>query len=395
MIALKPSHRLLVVRSADGTATAAASWVNVAPAADTPDVATVTVGATDTELVPAPTSSQNVVKQASARCLTGSVTLSFKLDNGTTTTVLFTVVLTAGQSITYSDGRWWKYDVDGSPLSKVASPNLSASTIRLRLAHARANVSNLVVGSDVSFWRGTGAPVQGAVPTAAATCNASTAGAFPLAARSGGQVRRLLELAVQAATASQTFYLEDRLAHSGGLSGTVTTAQTIGIDLQTMGGTDNISARKGAADYSEVSWYMEWYTATGSTSVTPVVNVTYDDGSTGDAKVWALGSAAIPASVAASRRYQVLPAVAGRHIRGLNSVTSPTTGTAGNFGFTATRKLAEVVSPPLAYRQEKVLFSKAEAPMIQDNACLTFSGTVTATSSGVFTGSLVQDVSEV
>lgn len=304
------------------------------------------------------------------------------------------VVLRARQSLHYKKGDWIKLDADGAPLSKSDSPNFSTSVLRESFNHARASLATLVAGSDVSFWRGTGVPAQGAIPTAAAATNNALAGAFSLLARSGAQVRRLMEIAIQAATASQTFYLEDRLAHMGGLSGIVATAQTIGIDLLTLAGTNNINARKGASDYSGVDWFMEWYTATGATVATPVINVTYDDGSTGNCNVWVLGATALPASVAANRRYQLIPAVAGRQIRGLNTITMPTTGAAGNFGFTAVRKLASVVSPAIAYREEKVTFDKAHAPVIEDQACLTFSGTMTATSSGVFTGRIVQDVSE-
>lgn len=394
MLPIKTGHQLQIIRTAGGLASAVAGWTNVAAAGDIPDVRAVAVGATSTELVPAPAAStQNVLGHCSVFCTSGTVTVTISLFDGTLTAPIVEAVLSARQTLTYQRGEWVKLDATGTPLTRADSPNLTPSILRQSLVHARASIATLVVGSDVSFWRGTGYPAQGAIPAAAAVCSAALAGAFPLAPRSGAQVRRLVELTVQAATASQMFYLEDRLAHMGGLSGVVATAQTIGIDLLTLAATNNLEARKGAADYSEVEWHMEWYTATGATIVTPVVAVTYDDGSTGNASVWVLGAAALPASVAASRRYLVLPAVAGRHIRGLVSVTHPTTGTAGSYGFTAVRKLARITSPPMAFREEKVAFDKASAPVIEDQACLTFSGTVTATASGVFTGGLVQDVS--
>ncbi len=394
MLPIKTGHQLQIVRDGGGLASAVAGWTNVAAAGDIPDVRAVVVGASATELVPAPAAStQNVLGHCSVFCLSGTVTVTISLFDGTLTVPVIEAVLAARQTLTYQRGEWVKLDATGTPLGRAESPNFAPSILRQSLVHARASIATLVAGSDVSFWRGTGYPAQGAIPAAAAVCNHQLAGAFPLALRSGAQVRRLAELTVQAATASQAFYLEDRLAHMGGLSGVVATAQTIGIDLLTLAATNNLAARKGAADYSEVEWHMEWYTATGATIVTPVVAVTYDDGSTGNASVWVLGAAALPASVAASRRYQLLPAVAGRHIRGLVSVTHPTTGTAGSYGFTAVRKLARITSPAIAFREEKVVFDKASAPVIEDQACLTFSGTVTATASGVFTGGLVQDVS--
>ena len=395
MLPIKTGQQLLVIRSAGGTASAVAGWTNVAAAGDIPDGRVVSVGTVDTELVPgAAASSQNVLGHCSVFCDSGTVTVTVKMFDGSIQSPIAEVVLRARQSLHYKKGDWIKLDADGTPLSKSDSPNFSTSVLRESFNHARASLASLVAGSDVSFWRGTGVPAQGAIPTASASANNTLAGAFSLLARSGAQVRRLMEVTIQAATPSQTFYLEDRLAHMGGLSGIVTTAQTIGIDLLTLAGADNIDARKGASDYSGVDWFMEWYTATGATVATPVINVTYDDGSTGNCNVWVLGATALPASVAASRRYQLIPAVAGRQIRGLNTITMPTTGTAGNFGFTAVRKLVSVVSPAIAYREEKVTFDKAHAPVIEDQACLTFSGTMTATSSGVFTGRIVQDVSE-
>lgn len=395
MLPIKPGHQLLIIRSAGGVASAAAGWTNVAAAGDIPDVRAVVVGATDTELVPSPAaSSQNVLGHLSVFCESGTVTVTIKLFNGTIQVPVAEAVLKTRQSLVLKGGDLVKVDATGTPLTKADSPSLSPSTLQLSIEHARANVASTIAGADVSFWRGTGYPAQGAVPAAAAVCNNTTVGAIPLAARTAAQVRRLVQLTVRAQTASQNFHVEDRLAHMGGLSGTVTTAQTVNIDLQTLAGTNNIAARKGASNFAEVEWFLEWYTATGATVATPVVAVTYDDGSTGNANIWNLGTTALPATVAASRRYKVMPAVAGRHIRGVVSITCPTTGTAGSYGVTAVKKLARVTSDALAYRETKVVFDKNCAPVIQDEACLTFSGTMTATASGLLTGNITQDVSE-
>lgn len=257
----------------------------------------------------------------------------------------------------------------------------------------RASISNAVAGSEMSLWRGTGYPAQGAVPAAAAACNAATVGAYPLAARSGGQRRVLRGLWVSGANTSQGVYVEDRLAHMGGLSGTVTTAQTAGLDLSTILGTNNLAERIGAANYSEVQWFLEWYTATGATPVTPTVNVTYDDGSTGNAIINVLGAnGPLPATVAASRRYEILPAVQGRYIRHVNTITHVTTGTAGSYGVTAVRRLATVVTPAIATRPELVRFPRASAPVIPDNSCLTLAMLSTTTTTGLVQGQIEQEV---
>ena len=48
-------------------------------------------------------------------------------------------------------------------------------------------------------------------------------------------------------------------------------AQTVNLDLNANLDSDNINARKGDANFSDVQWWMEWYTDTGSTAVTATV----------------------------------------------------------------------------------------------------------------------------
>jgi hypothetical protein len=99
------------------------------------------------------------------------------------------------------------------------------------------------------------------------------------------------------------------------------------------------AARRGAADYSELQWFLEVYTDGGATASNATINVTYDDGSTGNLNVVAVGG-----TLRAGRLIPLIPLIPGaqqgRKIRGINSVTlSASTGTAGNFGFTCTRAL--------------------------------------------------------
>lgn len=260
-----------------------------------------------------------------------------------------------------------------------------------RLPFNRASIATQVVGSEASLWRGTGFPAQGAVPAAAAICNASTVGALPLAARSGALERIISGVSFLGAAVGHTFLVEDRLGHMGGLSGTVTTAQTVGLDIHANIATNNLAERVGASDYSEIEWYIEWYTATGSTSVTLTASVTYHDGTTGTVNAWVLGATALPASVSASRRYKLAP-TNGKFIRSVESVTlSATTGTAGSFGVTAVRRLCEletVVANVLQVRD----WSTLTAPKIADNACITFAQVCNATSTGVFQGTIRQAV---
>jgi hypothetical protein len=145
--------------------------------------------------------------------------------------------------------------------------------------------------------------------------------------------------------ASTTLEIHDRLMHMGGLNGTLLTAQTVNVDIDANLATDNLDARKGDANYSDIQWWLEWYTDTGATASNATVNVTYNDGTSGNLTVQAVGG-----TVRASRMFPLnalIPAAAaGKYIRDVNDVTlSASTGTAGNFGVTATRYRAALYQP--------------------------------------------------
>lgn len=393
MISVTGSKTLVVSCPAGPIAKIHSTWINLGASADTMQDASALVSGDAYIAVPAPAAGTiNTLKNLSVSCSSGVAAISVYINDAGNQFPLASAVLTAGQMLVYEDGKGWqKVDADGAPLSRADKPNDNPMSIFHTQPWTKPSVGTQVAGSGTSLWRATGLPIQGAIPAAAAACSNATAGAMVLAGRTGTQKRRLKKFSVFAATANQTFFLEDRLAHMGGLNGTLTTAQTVNLDLSTLG--NNIAARKGADDYSEVEWFLEWYTATGATVVTPTVNVTYADDTTGNCNVWVLGATALPASVAASRRYQIISAT-GKGIKKVNSVTLlATTGTAGSFGVTAVRELCSVCSG-VAYREEEAKFDKNNAPPIEDEACLAIAMTVTVTSTGVASGTLVQDVSE-
>lgn len=129
-------------------------------------------------------------------------------------------------------------------------------------------------------------------------------------------------------------------------------------------------------------WFLEWYTATGATASNATVNVTYNDGTTGNLAAIAIGGTAI----AASQCRQLVPAVNGRFIRGVNSVTlSASTGTAGSFGVTATRPRA-AMSVPIANKVEVFDWAQLGLPEIPNDSCLAGMLLSTATASGTIKG---------
>lgn len=213
-----------------------------------------------------------------------------------------------------------------------------------RLVLDKATIASQAAGTYVSLWRATGQPGQGAIPAAAANCNNSTTGCFGITNQTAPLTGYIGYFEYASSNASMTMELHDRLVHMGGLSGTVTTAQTVGIDFNGLT-TDNMANRIGDANYSDIQWWLEWYTATGSTAVTATVAVTYSDGSTGNLTGVSL-AATRPASFMVALNGYIPAAKSGLAIRGITSVTlSATTGTAGSFGVTATRKRASVFAP--------------------------------------------------
>jgi hypothetical protein len=222
-------------------------------------------------------------------------------------------------------------------------------------------------------------------------CSDATVGALPLLAKGAGQERIISALELTADTAGLTLYVEDRLMHMGGLNGTLTTAQTVNMDLSANLGVGNLAERIGATDYSEVEWFLDWYVATGATIATPTIPVTYHDGTTGNVNVWVNGATALPASVAAGRRYKIVT-TNGKFIRQVNTLSlSASTGTAGNFGVTAVRRKSLIV-PLLANRVEEKGWDGTRAAKVPDNACLTLSTLCITTSTRALLGAVHQSV---
>lgn len=218
-----------------------------------------------------------------------------------------------------------------------------------RIVIDKASIANAAAGQFHSLWRATGQPGQGAIPTTVAVPTNALTGAMQFTQQTSPAASYAAYFEAVCSNSAVTLELHDRLAHSGGLVGNVATAQTtnLPLDLNSLLATSDLDARKGDANFSDVQWWLEWYTDTGSTATTITVNVTYNDGTTGNLTA---------ASIAATRRASymlplngLIPAAAsGKYIRGVNSVTfTATTGTAGSLGVTATRPRVSLGCPLL------------------------------------------------
>lgn len=254
-----------------------------------------------------------------------------------------------------------------------------------RLIIDKASIASQTAGNYVSLWRATGQPGQGAIPAAAAACNNATVGAINFTQQTAPSTSYLAQLEVSCGNATMTLEIHDRLAHMGGLSGTLTTAQTVGIDFNSLTA-DNLPARLGDTNFSDIQWWLEWYTATGATAANATVAVTYNDGTTGNLTAASL-AATRPASLMIPLNGLIPSAGAGKYIRAVNTVTlSATTGTAGSFGVTATRFRGSVFAP-IANAKFKEDWATLGLPEIANSSCLfpivqtstTSSGTIRAT----------------
>jgi hypothetical protein len=183
-----------------------------------------------------------------------------------------------------------------------------------------------------------------------------------------------------------TLELHDRLMQMGGLSGTSIVSQTVNLDVHANIASNNLTERIGDANYSDIQWWMEWYTDTGATASNATINVTYNDGTSGDLTVVAVGG-----TLRASRMIALnglIPAAAsGKFIRDINTVIlSASTTAAGNFGFTATRYRGANFLP-IANARFTSEWTELGLPEIANESCVfpiqiastTTTGTVRAT----------------
>lgn len=254
-----------------------------------------------------------------------------------------------------------------------------------RIVIDKASLANAVAGQLFSLWRATGQPAQAAIPTTAALCTSALTGAMSFANQTAPVTSYLGWLTLTAGNSAIGVEIHDRIAHLGGLVLNVTTSQTVtGLNL-TAGGLNPPAARLGAANYSDGQWFLEVYTGGGATASNATVNVTYNDGSTGN-----LNDIAVGGTLRAGRLIALTPFIPtgnqGKFIRGINSVIlSASTGTAANFGFTYMRQRTcvglETAFKPLVYD-----WAALGLPEVPNDSCLMLAVSCSTTSTGTVRG---------
>lgn len=250
----------------------------------------------------------------------------------------------------------------------------SCATNGRQFAIYKASIANAVANTQYSLWRATGAaPRQGAIPTTAATCDNTTDGGFKFTDPGSGSCY-LGKIDIQASLV-QNMVVYDRLQHMGGLSGTSTSSQTVGVSIP--------SSRLADVGGANVEWFLEWYGDTGATASNCTVTYVDQADQTRTAPVIAVGGTA----VRASRLMPIVPN-AGQTIKSVTSLQlSASTTAAGNFGVTCARRIAGI-NIPLVTAVSTLDAFQLGIPEIPRTACLWLVQWCSTTSTGVITGRL-------
>lgn len=236
-----------------------------------------------------------------------------------------------------------------------------------------------LAGGYSSNWNGTGTPGAGDPPGAAEIPSSGTLGSLGFINPGSGLTGYFARVSVLSSVSGASMRLYDRIGHMGGLVGNSTAAQTVALSMT--GTANNLTARRGKSDYSEVQWYLEWYTDTGSTAVTATVSYTDANGVSGKTVGVAM------AATMRSGRMLVIEPVDGVPIRSVESVQlSASTGTAGNFGVTAARLVVETPSA-LANTAFVHDWAALGLPIVPADACIAIMLISPITTGVTFTGS--------
>ena len=231
-------------------------------------------------------------------------------------------------------------------------------------------------GTWHSLWKVGGQPAAGASPAAIAAGGAiptrATVGALPIANAATAPLNLLK--AVMSGTVAGSLIVYDRLYAVSGFSGAVATLQSITTP-------PTINRPNGNGDDVEI--WGEVYTAMGATAATFTALYTDQGGTTGQAATYVMPANALTVG-------QMVPfalAAGDTGVRALASLQlSISTGTAGDFGLTLLRRIAEI---PLNIPNVPIiadLFGLGK-PQIEVDACLALMVQCTTTTTGQFLGS--------
>lgn len=187
-----------------------------------------------------------------------------------------------------------------------------------------------IAGRPCSLWTYDGMPASGAIPTTGAIPTRTTTGALPFSAPGGGREKHLIGAHICPFTAG-VYLLYDRLFHIGGLSGTLTTDQSV------QGSPASPALTRNTSGNGNIAWY-EIYTVIGTTSTTLTMTYTNQSGTSAQTSTINIGATGFREVTRAQR----IPLAAGdTGIQAIEKVKlTASTTTAGNFGITIAQPIA-------------------------------------------------------
>jgi hypothetical protein len=229
------------------------------------------------------------------------------------------------------------------------------------------NPTNFGAGQTASFWLASGSPTTGITPTGTTLIlSDTTTGAIPFAQQTSPNKSYLVELNVAAVGNLQTIEIHDRLMHISSIANSVSQSIT-NFDMSTHLATNNLDARKGDANYSDVQWWVEILTNGSTTAVNLTPTVVYNDGTTGN--LTAITGLSLQRQTRIFPLNSFIPAAdSGKYIRGVTSVISSTTQT-GSIAFVATRYRGCVL-PDYQGKPFKRGWTDLGMPEIYNQSCL-------------------------
>ena len=250
---------------------------------------------------------------------------------------------------------------------------------------SRGGSNSFNVGT--SFWAQSGFPVAGGLPASTSTCNHLTSGALPFVQQQSPRKTYVAAMtgSVNAANDHFTTELHDRLIVTGSITGDLDTLQSLGGDLDSFLATDNIDARKGNSNYSEVMWTYESTAIHGATPATATIEVTYNDGSIGNLNSFTANG--LDAAYMLALASLIPDADQGKYIRGVNSIIySAVVG--GSARIVASRYRASVTGEFFFQKARTNLWDNVALPEIHNSSCLYFRGVYNGTTTGDIRGTI-------
>lgn len=233
-----------------------------------------------------------------------------------------------------------------------------------------ANVNpSEVAGAQLSLWIVGTHPAAAAIPTSAAVVTKATVGAVPFRYITTGKRGYIssfscLNFGIGATqNETSTIILYDRLIECGGLSGSITTTQTVN--------TPTLPTRLNNANGADVEAFFEDFVDLGGTTGISFT-IAYTD-SAGNAQTSVISYD--QPNMRHPGRMTAIPTAAGAApgFKSIESVTlSVSTGATGNFGVVLARRIGTF--PATAYRAPQIRFDAADGAMapVHPDACIWF-----------------------